>query len=64
MFDTNSLIALLATDPGNLTPAERRELFQRLDRLTARFAYSVIAANALIFAGQGIRYLIQSGALS
>jgi hypothetical protein len=35
----------------------------RLDRLSARFAYAVIAATVLLFAGQGVRYLIQSGAL-
>jgi hypothetical protein len=33
----------------------------RLDRLSARFAYVVIAANVVIFAGQGIRYLINAG---
>jgi hypothetical protein len=47
-----------------LTPAEHRALAAKLDRLTARFAYIVIAATVLIFAGQGVRYLIQSGALS
>ena len=39
----------------------RRLRAQRRDALTARFAYVVIAATVLIFAGQGIRYLIQSG---
>lgn len=47
-----------------LTPAERRALAAKLDRLTARFAYAVIAVTFLIFAGQGARYLIQSGTLS
>jgi hypothetical protein len=61
MFSTNSLIALLVTDPTNLKPAERHRLFQRLDRLTANFAYVAIAATVVIFAAQGIRYLIQSG---
>ncbi len=47
-----------------LTRAQRRILAAKLDRLTARFAYAVIAATVLIFAGQGVRYLILSGALS
>lgn len=47
-----------------LTPAERRALAAKLDRLTARFAYAVIAATVIMFVAQGARYLIQSGALS
>jgi hypothetical protein len=35
----------------------------RLDPLSARFSYALIAFTSLYFAGQGIRYLIQSGAL-
>lgn len=46
-----------------LTPAEHRALAAKLDRLTARFAYYVISATVLIFGGQIVRYLIQSGAL-
>lgn len=62
MFHDKSLAALFA-DPADLTPAERRDRFQRLDRLTARFAYCVIGSTALIFGGQFVRYLFQSGAL-
>lgn len=62
MFYDKSLASLFA-DPADLTPAERRDRFQRLDRLTARFAYYVIAATVLIFGGQFVRYLIQSGTL-
>lgn len=47
-----------------LTPAQRRALAAKLDRLSARFAYVVIAATFLIFGGQIVRYVIQSGALS
>jgi len=46
-----------------LTPAEHRALAAKLDRLTARFAYVVIAATVLMMAGQIVRYVIQSGAL-
>jgi hypothetical protein len=45
--------------PRDLVAATRR-----LDRLSARFSYTLIAFTILYFAGQGIRYLIQSGALS
>lgn len=44
--------------------AERSALAARLDRLTARFAYTVIAATAVLFAFHAGRYLIQWGALS
>ena len=54
----------LICNPARLTPADRRVQAQRLDRLTARFAYIVMALTALMFIGQGVRYLIQSGALS
>jgi hypothetical protein len=47
-----------------LTPAKRRALAAKLDRLSARFAYVVIAATVLIFGGQIVRYAFQSGALS
>jgi hypothetical protein len=62
MFHDKSLAALFA-DPADLTPAECRALAAKLDRLTARFAYGVIAATVLIFGGQFVRYLIQSGVL-
>ncbi|MFA5989714.1 MAG: hypothetical protein WC803_08925 [Sphingomonas sp.] len=57
-------VAPILADPQALTPAERRALVARLDRLTARFAYAVIAATVILFVAQGARYLIQSGALS
>jgi hypothetical protein len=46
-----------------MTPAERRALAAKLDYLTSRFAYYLNAATVLIFGGQIVRYLIQSGAL-
>lgn len=39
-----------------LSHAHRRELAHRLDRLTSRFAYAVIAATGLLFAFHGIRF--------
>lgn len=48
---------------GELTDVERRALVARLDRLTARFAYAVIAATVILFVAQGVRFLIQSGVL-
>jgi len=45
---------------AELPPAEQdlalRKLAHRLDRLTARFAYAVIAATALLFVFHGIRF--------
>ena len=64
MSQVARMAPLILADPHDLTPAAREARFQYLDRLTARFAYAVIAATVLIFAGQGVRYLIQSGALS
>jgi hypothetical protein len=49
---------------GELADPERRALVARLDRLSARFAFAVIAATVILFVAQGARYLIQSGALS
>lgn len=49
---------------AELTQAERRTLAAKLDRLTARFAYAVIAATGVLFASHGARFLIQSGALT
>jgi hypothetical protein len=46
-----------------LTPARRRALAAKLDRLSAGFACVAIAAAILIFAGQLIRAAVQSGAL-
>ena len=40
------------------TPAERQARSRYLDRLTARFAYVVIALNVLIFGGQMIRWAV------
>lgn len=51
-------------DQRAASPAAREARSRYLDRLTARFAYGVIAATVLIFGGQFVRYLIQSGALS
>jgi hypothetical protein len=42
--------------------SSRLKRAEYLDRLTARFSYGVIGLTILIFAGQGIRFLIQSGA--
>lgn len=49
---------------AKLPRAERRDLIARLDRLSARFSYAIIVAAVLLFAGQGARWAIQSGALS
>lgn len=53
-----TLSALIA-DPCELTPAAREARSRYLDRLTARFAYAVIGATVLIFAGQFIRWAVQ-----
>lgn len=34
------------------------------DALTARLAYVIVSATVLIFTAQGVRFIIQSGALS
>lgn len=48
----------LTCNPARLTPAERRAQAERLDRLTARFAYVVMGLTALLFAGQFIRWAL------
>lgn len=47
-----------------LTVRKRRAFAAKLDRLTTRFAWAVIAATGVLFAFHGVRILIQSGALS
>ncbi|NJM51055.1 MAG: hypothetical protein HC843_09425 [Sphingomonadales bacterium] len=47
-----------------ITPAQRRALAAKLDRLSVRFAYVVIAATVLLFAFQGVRYAARVWALS
>lgn len=53
---------------AELTPAEQdlalRKPAHRLDRLTARFAYAVIAATVLLFAFHGIRFAARIWGLS
>lgn len=50
------------------TPAEQdlalRKLAHRLDRLTARFTYVVIAATVLLFVFHGIRFAARIWGLS
>jgi len=41
---------------GELTDAESRALVARLDRLTARFSYAVIAAFAVLFVFHAVRF--------
>lgn len=42
----------------NLSPAERRALSAKLDRLTARFAYCVIAALGVLVAFNVARWAL------
>ena len=45
-------------DQRAASPAAREARSRYLDRLTARFAYGVIAATVLIFGGQLIRWAV------
>lgn len=45
-------------DQRAASPAAREARSRYLDRLTARFAYGVIALNVLFFGGQMIRWAV------
>lgn len=54
--------AMTMPDPfrlADLTDAEWRALAAKLDRLTARFAYAVIAAFAVLFAFHAFRFAVR-----